>query len=232
VATDDDKPDEDHPTPSQVLAAELPKIRKRQGLSAEQLGNRVRFHGGQLDQASISKIENGVRGVSLDEAVQLAVALGISPIHLFIPREDGDFVRVTPTEYVTAATARRWIRGTTPLKGQDDRVYHTEVPESEWAARNSRVVAAHSEVEALRRRYRVARELASTITAELAELDQNHPATAIDAMSFRTSPTSAQRRRLETRLEVAYDQIAETKVDMDEAEMNLLTIQREIHGRW
>jgi transcriptional regulator with XRE-family HTH domain len=217
------------PTPSQVVAIELPKIRKRIGLTAEDVAKRVRLHGGKLDRAAVSKIENGLRDVSLDEAIVLAVALGISPLHLFISRDDDAFVRVTPAEYVTAATARRWIRGTTPLRGQDDRVYHTEVPESEWAARNSRVIAAQNEVEALRRRYRVARELASTITAELGRLDKDRP-----TMSFTIGMDAIARQvdRLERRLEVAYDQIAETKVDMDEAETNLLTIQREIHGRW
>jgi transcriptional regulator with XRE-family HTH domain len=228
VATDDDKPDEGTPTPSQVLAAELPKIRKRQGLSAEQLGNRVRFLGGQLDQASISKIENGVRGVSLDEAMQLAVALGISPLHLFVPREDAAFVRVTPAEHVTAASARRWIRGTTPLKGQDDRVYRTEVPESEWAAANERVINAERDVERTRHRLRVARASANEILSKLGELESRLP--VFNPIGRIGNPDAGVASRPESRLMAAYDQIAEAVVEYEDAVAALRALEREAQG--
>jgi transcriptional regulator with XRE-family HTH domain len=93
MATDDKDPEASEvPTPSQVLATELPNVRGRQGLSAEDLAARVRLHGGKLDRAAISKIENDMRGVSLDEAIMLGYVLGVSPIHLFLPRDDDVFV--------------------------------------------------------------------------------------------------------------------------------------------
>jgi transcriptional regulator with XRE-family HTH domain len=212
----------DAPTASQVLAAELPNVRKRQGLTAEDLALRVKLHGGKLDRAAISKIENRLRDVSLDDAILLAVALGISPLHLFVPRDDDAFVAVAPAWNVAAALARRWVRGEQPLQFQDDRVYRTEVPESEWATRNERLVQAQHEADAAVRRWRVAREMANTIIEELAEFDRKHPASSPLPLM---KPN--QMVRLESRLGVAYEQIAEAKVEVEDAEARLRAIRDE-----
>jgi transcriptional regulator with XRE-family HTH domain len=235
TTTDDKKPDEDTPTASQVLAAALPAVRARQGLSAEDLAARVKLRGGKLDRAAISKIENGTRGVSLDDAILLAVALGVSPLHLFTPREDNAFVRVTPTEYVTAGTVRRWIRGTTPLKGQDDRVYRTEVPESEWKAVDVRINAAREAVDKARRRLRIARATADEMLSELANLEA-HGFTSAFGAGFasaglaRMAGNSGVIGQLADRLMVAYDRIAEAKIDLEDAEDALARLEREAPG--
>jgi transcriptional regulator with XRE-family HTH domain len=117
--------------PSDVLAAQLPRIRNRLELTAQQLADRIADMGGSLDRAAISKIEVGKRGVSLDEAIEIAAALGIAPIHLFLPRDDGAPVCVAPDLEVPAAQARAWVRGYEPLEGMDERTYRIEVPASE-----------------------------------------------------------------------------------------------------
>ena len=219
------------PTPSQVVAIELPKIRKRIGLTAEDVAKRVRLHGGKLDRAAVSKIENGLRDVSLDEAIALAVALGISPLHLFIPRDDEAWVRVTPAEHVPAATARRWIRGTTPLKGQDDRVYRTEVPESEWKAVDTRISDAKDAVDRARRRLRVARATADEMLSELANLETHGFGAGFAAAGLAyMASTRGVIGHLSDRLMVAYDRIAEAKVELEDAEDALERLEREAPG--
>lgn len=119
-------------SPSEVLAELLRAIRGRQGLSAQDVAETVRRMGGTLDRAAISKIEGGRRGVSLDEALLLAAALQVAPVHLLLPREDDAPVRVVPAASVSTAHARRWFRGIEPLPAASDRIYRTEVPDSEW----------------------------------------------------------------------------------------------------
>jgi transcriptional regulator with XRE-family HTH domain len=208
--------------PSRVLADALADIRGRQGLSAEALAQRLREHGGLLDRAAISKIENGMRGVSLDEALLLAVALGLSPLHLFLPREDDDIVELAPDVRVESIAARRWIRGIEPLPGQDDRVYRTEVPASEWRVLDERVVRARGIAEDARRRLRVAREMAKTISAELAELDRK-------ATLIQMPPAPEQRHaaRLEKQLAVAYEQIADATVEYQDAQARVREREQE-----
>jgi transcriptional regulator with XRE-family HTH domain len=204
--------------PSQVLAEALADIRGRQGLSAEALAQRVREHGGQLDRAAISKIENGMRGVSLDDALLLAVALGVSPLHLFLPRDDNEGVELAPDVQVTAVAARRWIRGLEPLPGQDDR----EIPASEWNVLNERVVTARAIADDVHRRLRVAKEHAKTITAELAKLDTN-----AKLLQVPPSPEMRHAARLEKQLGVAYEQIADVTVEYQDAQARVREREQE-----
>jgi hypothetical protein len=138
-------------------------------------------------------------------------------------------VEVVPAYSTTAAAVRRWIRGTEQLPKLDDRIFRTEVPESEWKATNTRYAEAQQEVDAAHHRWRVAREMAKVITDELAELDRQHPSSPHDRMSAAigyVTPADQQRRRLETRLEVAYDRIAEAKVEAEDASNRLWAIRQ------
>jgi hypothetical protein len=76
--------------------------------------------------------DSGGHGVSLDEALALAAALGIAPVHLFVPREDHAQVEIVPCLVVSALQARAWLRGQEPLPGMDEKTYRIELPDSEW----------------------------------------------------------------------------------------------------
>jgi transcriptional regulator with XRE-family HTH domain len=159
-------------TPTQVLRRQMPAIRARlDDLSAQGLADRITSLGGKLDRAAISKIENGVRNVTLDEALMIAVALDVAPIHLFIPRDDGALVAVAPNlQPVAAATAREWLRGRQQLSGLNKKTYETEVPDSEWGAARElthREEKARDAAETARRRLRVAKKVVDLIKEEL-----------------------------------------------------------------
>lgn len=215
---------DDERYPSGTLAALLPAIRQRRGLNAQALADRIKELGGKLDRAAVSKIENGMRGVSIDEALLLAVALDVAPLHLFLPRDDDQTVTLAPEVMVTATQARRWIRGLEPLPGRDDRAYRTEVPESEWAQRSQRLVAAETAVDQASRRHRVAREKLDILMGERSKLDSMNR----ELVSFASGVNlNAERQRLDARVEVALDHVAEAKVDLDDAREDLRRIRAE-----
>src|SRR4051794_7495768 len=80
-----------------VVARHLSTVRSRVGMdSAQELADRVKALGGKLDRAAIAKIESGTRNVSLDEALLLAAALDVAPVHLFFPLNDDAEVEIAP----------------------------------------------------------------------------------------------------------------------------------------
>lgn len=118
--------------PSEVLVERMKYLRNRQGMTAQDLAAEVARHGGNLSRATIAKIESGLRGVSLDEALLLAYALNVAPVHLFVLTDEQPMLIGRWT--VGSGRVREWVRGTHPaLGGIDRRVFDTEVPENEWS---------------------------------------------------------------------------------------------------
>ena len=118
--------------PSEILVERMKYLRTRQGMTAQDLAAAVAKHGGNLSRATIAKIESGLRGVSLDEALLLAYALNVAPLHLFVPTDERPMLIGRWT--VGSGRVREWMRGNYPaLGGIDRRVYDTEVPEEEWS---------------------------------------------------------------------------------------------------
>jgi transcriptional regulator with XRE-family HTH domain len=117
---------------SRVLGAQMREVRERRRWSLRELAERLAEVGHPMHHVTVAKIETGVRGVALDEVLALAYALDVSPLHLITPLDDAEAVAVTDTVSAGAVEVRRWLRGQTPLPGQDERTYRTEVPPSEW----------------------------------------------------------------------------------------------------
>jgi transcriptional regulator with XRE-family HTH domain len=190
----------------------MPAIRQRLDLTAQEFAERVRGLGLKFDRGTVSKIENGLRGVSLDEALIIAAALDVAPVHLFLPRDDNDKVGIGNIP-VTAYQARRWFRGQEPLPGRDDKPFRTEVPESEWHRKTARVALAEEDEQVKYRQYRVAKEKLDIITAELAR-----PESFNVELSFEKSRArERERERLDRRYEVALEAVAEAKVEWEDA---------------
>lgn len=101
--------------PSEWLARQLPVWRKRRGLTVEQLADRVKALGEPLGRVTITKIENGDRGISLDEGLLLAAALNVPPAVLWFPVESGKRVAVTPKSNIHPHLAHEWLAGKQPL---------------------------------------------------------------------------------------------------------------------
>ena len=119
----------------QTAARRVHYLRKRQGWSQQDLADRLRNLGAPIDRASIARLEAGKRGISLDEAMRLAYALNVAPVHLMIDTEDD----AEPIQPITGAEispdeARMWVRGQMPLLFQDPRGYRMNVPRSEFDA--------------------------------------------------------------------------------------------------
>lgn len=101
--------------PSEVLARQVELWRKRRKLSAQALANRLAELGSEtLNRRSISKIENGDRGVSLDEWLQLAHALAVPPPLLFLDLESGQRVEIAPAAVLHPWLAWEWVTGEEP----------------------------------------------------------------------------------------------------------------------
>lgn len=205
-----------------VLARHLSTVRSRVGLdSAQELADRVQALGGRLDRAAISKIESLSRNVSLDEALLLAAALDVAPVHLFFPLNDDAEVEIAPSlKPVRTADARAWFRGQAPLPGRSEQTYRSAwIPPSEYERDRGRLRAAEADVEDAERRLRVAKSKLDLIAEERGRLDD----------PFKRAGSGAQNRleRLDQKLDTAYDLAAEAKVAFDDAKRRLRRIQAE-----
>ncbi len=216
-------------SPRYVLAELLPQIRARAGdMSAQQLADRVHELGGRLDRAAISKIESKSRNVSLDEALLLAVALDVAPVHLFLPRDDAAAVALTPAmSAVNTVEAREWLRGHEQLSGLADKPYRTEVPDSEWERTRQpspRELDAANAVERADRRVRVARKVLDMLQREISGLDDD-PGALFGRWGGLPARKPGQgllgddteRRELKQELRTARAELAEAQVDLDDA---------------
>jgi transcriptional regulator with XRE-family HTH domain len=87
-----------------------------------------------MDRATVAKIEQGgtrATNLSVEDLLALAVALGVNPVELFVPRGESQILKVGQTN-IGSVEARRWLRQQEPLRGADSRVYLTERPDREW----------------------------------------------------------------------------------------------------
>lgn len=100
--------------PSEVLAAQVKAWRDQRKLSAQGLADRIQALGGSLSRVAISKIENGDRGVSLDEWLQLAHALAVPPPLLFVDLQSGADVAVAPGVVLHPWLVWEWATGEQP----------------------------------------------------------------------------------------------------------------------
>lgn len=207
-----------------VVARHLAAVRSRVGMaSAQELADRVQELGGRLDRAAISKIESGTRNVSLDEALLLAAALNVAPVHLFFPLNDDAEVEIAPgLKRVPAAAARAWFRGQEPLPGQPEQTYRSAwIPPSEYERGRARLRAADAELAAAERRLRVAKAKLDQLTEERGLLDD--PFTLLGAGRAGDSHVD----RLDRRLDAAYDQVAEAQVAFEDAKRWVLRVYAE-----
>lgn len=97
-----------------MLAEQVKVWRDQRKLSAQGLADRIKELGGSLSRVAISKIENGDRGVSLDEWLQLAHALAVPPPLLFVDLVSGADVAVAPGVVLHPWLVWEWATGNEP----------------------------------------------------------------------------------------------------------------------
>jgi transcriptional regulator with XRE-family HTH domain len=119
--------------PVETVARRVREVRRRRGLSAAQLAERLQQVGLDWDRNIVANLENGRRAsLSVDELLALALVLDVAPVHLLVPLEDEQPYQVTPTRVEPAGVVRDLIRGADALAGMDGRAFFSEVPEHEW----------------------------------------------------------------------------------------------------
>lgn len=94
-----------------MLARQVKRWRDERKLSAQALADRLSEMGSKLSRVAISKIENGERGVSLDEWLQLAHALAVPPPLLFLDLASGEDVAIAPNITLHPWLVWRWATG-------------------------------------------------------------------------------------------------------------------------
>lgn len=102
-------------TPEEVFSSALRETRKRKGWTQQQLADQVSKLGLPFDRATIAKIETQKRRVLLDEAIALAVALGVPPSVLVLGRRGSVWIRVAPHAATISQNAFDWWNGVLPL---------------------------------------------------------------------------------------------------------------------
>ena len=122
--------------PEALVAGKVRHLREGRGLSQGDLAERLGWK-----QETVSRLERGSRGISVDECVALAVALDTSPAHLLTPLDPNQTMALTPNLVVEVTTARQWIGGQKPLPNQDGAAFWTSVSKQEWELRQSPEVA-------------------------------------------------------------------------------------------
>ena len=109
-------------------------LRRRQRITQRALADRLANLGVHLHHTAIAKIEGGKRGVGLDEALAIAGALGVAPVHLIAPTGvHHPRIEVAPAIQLNPSDLREWIRGRLPLiDAEFNDWYYAEAPHDEF----------------------------------------------------------------------------------------------------
>ncbi|MEU1216107.1 helix-turn-helix transcriptional regulator [Streptomyces sp. NPDC005790] len=122
-------------SPTTTVAKRVREARKRRGLTAEQVAERLVEQGVPWTRSTVAKLENGNRQeLTLTEWLALAVVLNVGPVHLLLPIEESvgeEAYRVTPQRTNPVDHTRGWIRGHWPLPGSNAIEHQGEMPEAE-----------------------------------------------------------------------------------------------------
>ena len=121
--------------PSEVFRVRVREARRLKGWTQQQLAGALGALGVKLDATAITRLESGTRRVSLDDVIAIAAALGVSPLHLFVPLDNDLSLNVTPGLALPVLDVRMWVRGQRPLRETDDeRLFYAQTPEGDWAS--------------------------------------------------------------------------------------------------
>jgi transcriptional regulator with XRE-family HTH domain len=103
-------------TPSQAVARSVKRARQLQNWNQQQLAHRLTELGLPTRQSTIARIETGKRGVSLDDAVALSVALDVPLVRLIAGQAvDDEQIALAPAEVFPAELARLHLVGSVHL---------------------------------------------------------------------------------------------------------------------
>jgi len=114
----------------EAIGKQVGRARHRRGWTQRRLSEAVTEHGGRLTRGAVAKIENGERGVSVDEWLLLAAALNVPPPLLLVPLGGEEVVEITPRSRIHPHLALDWVTGDEALVATDRKV----IGRGEWLA--------------------------------------------------------------------------------------------------
>lgn len=114
----------------QTTAEQIRTHRTHRGMTQQDLADRLNQLGARVDRTAVAKIEAGKRVITLSEAFTFALALDVAPVHLLVPTDSDEPIRLAPDLEASPNEVRAWIRGAMPML-QDPRVYFSAVPLTE-----------------------------------------------------------------------------------------------------
>jgi transcriptional regulator with XRE-family HTH domain len=79
-------------TMNQVVAGNVQRLRRRLGLTQEELRYRLDEQGVRVSRPTVVALEHGKRAIDVSELLALGAALGVAPHLLLYPRADEDVV--------------------------------------------------------------------------------------------------------------------------------------------
>lgn len=136
-------------SPTASVAHRVREVRKRRGLTAQELADKLTAQGVSWQRSTVAKLENGNRQeVTLTEWLALAAVLNVAPLHLLVPtfpspswdrpagerNDPNDEVayQVTPGLAAPMYRLRQFVRGSHPLPGMDRRAFYSEIPPQDF----------------------------------------------------------------------------------------------------
>ncbi|KAA1430091.1 helix-turn-helix domain-containing protein [Mycolicibacter arupensis] len=104
---------------SQVVGGNIARLRAETNTTMRELAAGVAEQGVPMSASGIADIEQGKRGVNVDQLTCIAAALGVSPITLLMPIPEDDnpdtTVMLSGTSPETARDMDLWLRGSRSL---------------------------------------------------------------------------------------------------------------------
>jgi transcriptional regulator with XRE-family HTH domain len=106
---------------AEAVAENVEAVRRRRGLSQQQLATRLAELGRPMQASAVAKVESGDRRVDVDDLAAFAVALNVPVARLLLPDVDEDgLVEVVPAYSVPMWSAWQWATAERSLWSDDD----------------------------------------------------------------------------------------------------------------
>ncbi len=113
---------------AEAVAVNVEAVRRKRGLSQQQLAGRLADLGRPMQASAVAKVESGDRRVDVDDLAAFAVALNVPVARLLLPDVDEDgLVEVVPAYSVPMWSAWQWATGERSLWTDDDDGNDSEV---------------------------------------------------------------------------------------------------------
>jgi transcriptional regulator with XRE-family HTH domain len=119
-----------------LVMRQVKALKKRRGISQQQIVQRVKALGGEISQSAVARLESGAtKYVSVDDLFLLSAALDVAPVELLGASFDPPkVVPIVGRVKLTPRATRDWVRGSHPLPDGDELAYFGNVSDEQRKA--------------------------------------------------------------------------------------------------